>query len=80
MDSSQLRPWQAKKIREALANSLGYLTRLKRRMELTGFPPSDPLYALTVRAQHDLQALLMELHYLACEGGVGKVRSDKRQR
>ena len=80
MDSSQLRPWQAKKIRAALAKSLGYLTRLKRRMELTGFPPSDPLYALTVRAQHDMQALLMELHYLSCEGGVGNVRSDKRQR
>jgi hypothetical protein len=77
VDSSQLQPWQARKIRKSLEKSLGYLPRLQRRMELTGFPLNDPLYALTVRARHDMQALLMELHYLSCESGVGKVRRER---
>ena len=72
MNSRTLRPWQARKIREALQTSLGYLTRLQRRMELTGFPPDDRLYVATVKAQHAMQDLLVELHYLSCEGGVGR--------
>src|SRR5262249_52863661 len=76
VDRPQFRPWQAKKIHAALGNSLGDLTRPQRRMELTGFPPNDPLLALTVRARHDLQILLMERHYLACEIGVGRKPSE----
>src|SRR5262249_15030045 len=71
VNTKQLKPWQAKKMRDALAPALGYLSRLKRRMELTGFPPDDPLYLLTVDAQRKLQHLLVELHYMSCEGGVG---------
>jgi len=41
-------------------------------MELTGFPPDDELYVLTVKAQRDMQDLLMEVHYLSCESGVGQ--------
>ncbi len=80
MDSSKLRPWQARKIRVSLEKSLGYLTRLQRRMELTGFPQNDPLFALTVRARHDMQMLLMELHYLSCESGVGRKAPEPRSK
>ena len=72
MDSSNLRPWQTKKIRGSLERALGYLTRLKRRMEVTGFPPDDPLFVDVVSAQHTMQKLMMELHYLGCQSGVGK--------
>ena len=58
MNSNDLRPWQARKVRERLEGALGYLTRLKRRMELRGFPPNDPLYLATAEAQDTLQALL----------------------
>jgi hypothetical protein len=41
-------------------------------MEVTGFPPHDPLYVDVVKAQHAMQDLLMERHYLGCQSGVGK--------
>jgi hypothetical protein len=41
-------------------------------MELTGFPPDDPLFVDVVTAQHALQDLVMKLHYLSCQSGVGK--------
>ena len=69
MNSSELQTWQARKIRDVLRPALGYLSRLKRRMEVTGFPPDDELYVLTVKAQQLMQELLMELHYLSSESG-----------
>jgi hypothetical protein len=72
MNRNTLRPWQARKIREALQPALGYLTRLQRRMELTRFPPNDPLYVAAVKAQKDMESLLIDLHYLSCESGVGR--------
>ena len=36
MDSSGLKPWQAKRIVAALRPALGYLSRLRRRMEERG--------------------------------------------
>jgi hypothetical protein len=76
MNSNQLRPWQARKIRKALQPALGYLARLQRRMELTGFPPNDPLYVATVKAQKALERLLIDLHYRSCESGVGRGSSS----
>jgi hypothetical protein len=70
VDSSNLQPWQARKIFAALQRATGYLSRLKRRMEVTGFPPHDPLFLATVKAHRAMQDLLMELHYLSCESGV----------
>jgi hypothetical protein len=72
VDSLKLRPWQARKIAALLQPAVGYLTRLQRRMEVTGFPPNDPLYVATVQAQRAMQSLLVDLHYLACESGVGR--------
>src|SRR5262249_61183912 len=72
VNSKQLRPWQAKKMHDALAPALGYLSRLKRRMELTGFPPDDPLFIVVRDAQSKMHSLLVELHYMSCEGGVGR--------
>jgi hypothetical protein len=72
VDETKLQPWQARKIREALQPALGYLTRLQRRMEVTGFPPDDRLYMAAVKAQTSLQTLLVELHYLSCGSGIGR--------
>jgi len=74
VDETKLQPWQAEKNPgRRLQPALGYLTRLQRRMEVTGFPPDDRLYMAAVKAQ-DVSAkrLLVELHYLSCGSGIGR--------
>ena len=71
MDSKGVKTWQAKRMHDRLGPTLGYLTRLVRRMEKTGFPHNNPLYLEAVRAQSAMQGLLVHLHYLSCSSGVG---------
>ena len=47
---------------------MAYLYRLRRRMEVSGFPPDDPLYQLVGRAFDVMHHLLMDLHYRTCNG------------
>jgi hypothetical protein len=56
----------------ALRPALGYLYRLRERMEKQGFPPNDKLLKLTDAAYNAIHALTVELHYLSCESGVGR--------
>jgi hypothetical protein len=63
---------QAKKVHNALARTLGYLSRLRERLEKVGFVPSDPLCLWANQAQSAMQALVMELHYQSCRSGVGQ--------
>jgi hypothetical protein len=56
MDSDQLKPWQAKVMCAALGPALGYLCRLRARMEKRRFPPKDELFRLTVAAYEALHA------------------------
>jgi hypothetical protein len=70
VDSSKLRPWQARKIFGSLHQATGYLSRLKRRMEATRFPPNDELCVSTAKALEAMQDLLMELHRLSTESAV----------
>ena len=74
MDSSKLRPWQAKALVSALRPTLGYLYRLRGRMESRGFPPDDNLLKLTADAYNALHALTVSLHYLSCEDAAGRKR------
>jgi hypothetical protein len=71
MEKNDLRPWQARRVRERLALSLNYLSRLKERMERLGFTPNDSLFRAVIDAQQTMSDLCMDLHYLSCEGGVG---------
>ena len=41
-------------------------------MEKCGFAADDKLYQLVCKAQGVMHELVMELHYLSCEGGVGR--------
>jgi hypothetical protein len=72
VDSSGLKPWQAKRIAAALGPAVGYRYRLRRRMEVRGFPPQDPLYQLVMQAYKALHHLYIELHYRSCNG-VGRL-------
>ena len=70
MDSDQLKPWQAKVMCAALGPTVGYLHRLRHRMEKRWFPPTDRLLCLTTAVYEALHALTIELHYMSCGGGV----------
>ncbi|MDW8262847.1 MAG: hypothetical protein RMJ35_10010, partial [Phycisphaerales bacterium] len=72
MDSRQIRPNQAERLCQALRPPLAYLGRLRRRMELLGFPPDDPLYRTAARAFEAVQDLYVQSHYLTCPHGVGR--------
>jgi hypothetical protein len=62
---------QAKRMHDALAPTLGYLTRLRQRMEQVGFIPADPLYRNVCKVHDAMHGLLTRLHYLTCKSGVG---------
>jgi hypothetical protein len=56
VDSSQLKPWQAKVLCAALRPTQGYLYRLRERMEKRRFPATDKLLCLTTAAYEALHA------------------------
>jgi hypothetical protein len=64
-----IQPWQAKIVRASLQPSLNYLNRLRERMSKAGLQ-EERLYEYVCEAQKALRDLYVELHYLACEGGV----------
>jgi hypothetical protein len=72
MDSSNLATWQAKALHAALRPALGFLHRLRERMEKRGFPLNDKLLRLTATAYDALHSLFVELHYMSCKSGVGR--------
>ena len=72
MTTPTLQPWQAARVRDAVRPHLGYLHRLRRRMEQVGFPANDKLLGLVARAEDAAQALFIELHYASCGHGVGR--------
>jgi len=56
----------------ALRAALGYLCRLRERMEKRGFPPNDKLLKLIVAAYNAMHSLTVELQYMSCESAVGR--------
>ena len=68
MNSHDLTSEQARAISERVRQSLGYLHRLKSRMEKRGFPIDDEVYRSAVTAYNALHALSVGVHYLACDG------------
>ena len=50
MESNGLMIAQARQLQAQVRRELNYLGRLRRRMEVLGFPPADPLYLATLRA------------------------------
>ena len=77
MESSDLTPAQAKRLKESIRPMLGYLSRLKKRMEKRNFPHDDMLLRAVVKAYDAMHALNVELHYLSCESGAGRAPPKK---
>ncbi|MBI3408069.1 MAG: hypothetical protein HY040_06895 [Planctomycetes bacterium] len=70
-------PWQATKVRASLQPNLNYLNRLRARMDRAGLHQEE-LFKLVCDAQEALRLLYVELHYLACDGGVYRERKESK--
>jgi hypothetical protein len=67
----RLQRWQAEKIGRAIHPALGYLYRLRRRMEQT-LDPKDPLFLLVCQAYDAMHRLSVDLHYRSCGSVAGR--------
>jgi hypothetical protein len=76
MDSSHIKPEQAMRLCASVRRSLAYIGRLRRRMELLGFPPDDPLYCSASKAHDALQELHVRAHYCSVPSGVGVSKNN----
>ena len=72
MNWMQIKPEQGQRLCDSIRRPLAYVGRLRRRMELLGFPPDDPLYVAASRAHDALQELHVRAHYCSCESGVSR--------
>ena len=55
---------------------IGFLYRCKRRLEAKGFDQNRKLYRLDDKAYDAMHSLHLDLHYIACERGVGRRDED----
>jgi hypothetical protein len=78
MRSDDLTRDQARALKNKLQPMLGYLNRLKKRMQRRGFPPDDRLLIAACRAEEALHALSVEVHYVACGDTAGRAASEVR--
>ena len=76
MDSHKLKKWQIVQMHEALRPAAQYLARMLERMDRTRFPHDDLLRKRATDAQTAMQHLCMELHYLSCDSGVGRLARE----
>ena len=72
MTSDDLTTEQARRIGAVVGRQLRYLGRLRERMNVMGFPPTDPLFVSVTEAYHAVHGLNVRLHYLGCASGVGR--------
>jgi hypothetical protein len=67
MQSKDLTRRQADALSRSIHPKLGYLHRLRTRMEKTGFSIDDPLYQRVSKARDALHDLWVHVYYLACD-------------
>jgi hypothetical protein len=63
---------QVEALLDAIHERLGYMVRVRERMEKVGFLPTDELYALVRAAEMAMHSLWVYLHYRSCERGSGR--------
>ncbi len=73
MRSDDLTSAQAQQLKSSIRPMLGYLNRLKKRMEKRRFPSDDGLFPTVLRAYDAIHELNVHIHYLSCESGVGQL-------
>jgi hypothetical protein len=81
MNSRDLTCEQAEALLKQIWPTLGYLNRVRARMEQRHFPSDDRLYRMVVAARDRIHELTVELHYMSCRQGVGRpARHDQHSR
>jgi len=78
MDSDDLNREQLDRLMQRLRPTLGYLSRLKVRMEGRGFNVHDKMFAAVLKSHAAMQELVMQIHYLACDSGRARRRKRRR--
>jgi hypothetical protein len=63
---------QVEALRDAIHERLGWMIRVRERMDKTGFNPTDELYPLIKAAEDALHRLWVRLHYRSCGHGTGR--------
>jgi hypothetical protein len=71
MQSNDLKPWQARALKNKIRPMLSYLNRLKRRMHRRGFQHGDPLLEAVTKAEIAVHELYVQTHYLSCPHTTG---------
>jgi hypothetical protein len=79
MDSSNLTPEQAGKIREMLQPHAAYLRKLSDRMRQRGFPFYDDLYVATCHARDSVGKVLAMLNQI-CRPQRRKTLGERAER
>lgn len=77
MDRWDLTKEQLRKLLDSVEPSLGFLSKLKRRIEEERFPTNDKLRRDVETAQAAMMGLRMTLHYLTCTNSVGEKRPER---
>jgi hypothetical protein len=80
MDSRDLTPEQCRKLQQQLRPSLLYLHALLERCRQQAFPTDDKVRQLAEAAHDAVFSLNVELHYLSCEHGVGRLSREHGHR
>jgi hypothetical protein len=63
---------QAQRVGAVVGRQLRYLGRLRERLNVMGFPPTDPLFLSVTKAYHAVHDLSVRMHYLSVASGVGR--------
>lgn len=66
---------QARHLSELMQPRVGYIVRVRERMERAGMD-QDPLYKLLAKAEDTIRHFAVALHYRSCESGVGRTNND----
>ena len=68
---------QAAALNERLVPKLRYLVLLRERMDKVGFVSTDRLFQQVRDAEFAMGDWCMALHYLSCDGGVGRLPQNE---
>jgi hypothetical protein len=78
VDSSDMTPEQAERLKAVVSRQLRFLNRMVGRMQQRQFPLDDPLWLAGVAARNAAQDLLTAAHYAGCKSGVGRPEKPDR--
>ena len=77
MDSTDITPEQAERLKSIVGRQLRFLNRMIGRMQQRQFPVDDPIWLASIAARNASQDLFVACHYAGCKSGVGSRAKDE---